>query len=188
MLENNPKMTDLSSYNNSWYNPGPIHHRIAWYIVNFIFFQNSLFPFSSLKRMLLRIFGAKIGEGVVIKPKVNIKYPWLLEIGEFSWIGEGVWIDNLAKVHIGKNVCLSQNAILLCGSHNYRKSTFDLEIDSIILEDGVWIGAEAIVAKGTICKSHSIVSLKSVAKGVLKEYGIYSGNPAVLIKKREIVE
>ena len=80
--------------------------------------MNPLNPFSGLKVFLLQLFGAKVGKGVVIKPNVNIKYPWLLEIGDYTWIGERAWIDNLAQVKIGKNCCISQGAMLLCGNNN----------------------------------------------------------------------
>jgi len=72
---NEAKSTDLSTFNNSWYNPGSPVRRALWYVINVAFFLNPLFPFSSLKCRLLRLFGAKIGKGVVIKPRVNIKQP-----------------------------------------------------------------------------------------------------------------
>ncbi|TXD81379.1 colanic acid biosynthesis acetyltransferase WcaF [Subsaximicrobium wynnwilliamsii] len=128
---------DLSKYNNSWYHPGSKLKLGLWYITNILFFRSSLVPFSSFKGSLLKLFGAKIGNKVVIKPRVNIKYPWFLEIGENTWVGEDVWIDNVAKVTIGKNVCLSQGAMILCGSHDYTKTSFDLMIAPITLEDGV---------------------------------------------------
>ena len=133
--------TDLSKYNISWYKPGNKLFIILWYFVNIIFFQNKLIPFNSIKIFLLKFFGAKLGEGVIIKPGVNIKYPWNLKIGDFVWIGEDVWIDNLAHVYIGNNVCISQGAMLLCGNHHYKKSTFDLIIGEITIKDGVWIAA-----------------------------------------------
>src|ERR1700719_3329993 len=80
--------------------------QISWYFINIIFFKNSLNTFSSLKVALLRLFGAKLGKGVVIKQAVNIKYPWKLQVGDYSWIGEEVWIDNLSDVIIGRNVTL----------------------------------------------------------------------------------
>src|SRR5687767_13826142 len=105
--------TDLSKFNNDWYRPGAnIVMRVAWYVTNAFFFASCL-PFGRLKVALLRLFGARVGQGVVIKPRVNIKYPWLLEIGSHVWIGEGVWIDNLATVTIGDHVCISQGAMLL---------------------------------------------------------------------------
>src|SRR3712207_2062095 len=87
---------DLSKYNNDWYSHGASKlKRVVWHFVNVLFFINPLNPISSLKIFLLRIFGAKIGKGVVIKPSVNIKHPWFLTIGNYTWIGENVWIDNL---------------------------------------------------------------------------------------------
>ena len=180
------KTSDLSKFRNDWYNPGNRFKRSFWFLVNAVFLQNPIIPFSSLKVFLLRTFGAKIGKNVVVKPNVNIKYPWNLSIGDNSWIGEKVWIDNLGKVIIGKNVCLSQSSFLLCGNHNYKKETFDLMIKEINLEDGVWIGAKATVCPGVTCKSHSVLSVGSIATSDLESYSIYQGNPAVKVKDRVI--
>lgn len=177
--------TDLSTYTTGDYSPGRGKLVVVcWYLVNTLFFKNSLSVSSGLKRILLRLFGARIGKCVIIKPNVNIKYPWRLSIGNHSWIGEGVWIDNLAEVSIGSHVCLSQGAMLLTGNHNYKKETFNLITKPITLEDGVWIGAQSVVCPGVHCKSHSILSVGSVANSDLKEYSIYQGNPAEFKRKR----
>jgi len=181
------QQTRLDLYDNSWYNPGGSKlSRLIWYFINAIIFNSALFPISSFKVLMLRVFGAKIGKGVVIKPSVNIKYPWKLEIDDFSWIGEEVWIDNLAKVQVGKSCCVSQGALLLCGNHNYSSSKFDLMIGEIHLENGAWIGANSIVCPGTVVKNHAVLSAGSLAKGILEPYSVYQGNPAVKIKDRTI--
>lgn len=186
---NKNKETDLSKFNNSWYYPGASNiKQLLWYITNAVIFKTSLFPLSQLKVALLKTFGAKVGRNVNIKPSVNIKYPWNLEIGDFSWIGENVWIDNLGKVIIGSNVCISQGALLLCGNHNYKKSSFDLIVGDIVIEEGVWIGAKCVVCPGVICKSHSVITVGSVVVKDTEPYGIYRGNLAVLIKQRMINE
>lgn len=177
---------NLSSYNNSWYKPGNKIKIICWYFINVLFIANPFNPINSLKVFILKLFGAKIGTGLQIKPCVNIKYPWLLEIGNHVWIGENVWIDNLDKVTIGDNVCISQGAMLLCGNHNYKKSTFDLIIGEIVLEEGVWIGAQAVVCPSVVCKSHSLLTVSSVATNNMDAYSIYRGNPAVKVKERLI--
>jgi putative colanic acid biosynthesis acetyltransferase WcaF len=181
--------TQLSTYNNSWYNPGKNSFiRLLWFGTNALFFVNSLNGSSVLKVRLLRLFGAKIGKGVVIKPGVNIKYPWNLSIGDYSWIGERVWIDSLGIVKIGSNCCVSQGAMFINGNHDYSKPTFDLIIKDITLEDGVWIGAGAMVTGGVVCGSHAVLSVMSVASTNLESYGIYRGNPAVKVKNRRISE
>ncbi|GAB2556939.1 WcaF family extracellular polysaccharide biosynthesis acetyltransferase [Spirosoma areae] len=178
--------TDLSRFSNSWYNPGPRPKVLLWYLVN-AFFLNTYLPIPArLKVAVLRLFGAKIGQGVMVKPAVNIKYPWLLRVGDYVWIGEQVWIDNLSQIDIGNNVCLSQGAMLLTGNHDYSRSTFDLTTQPITLADGVWIGAKSVVCAGVRCDSHAVLAVNSVATHSLAAYGIYQGNPAVWIRQRNI--
>ena len=180
-------MVHLDRFDNHWYQPGGNKIvRLLWYYINLLFFNSYWLPLSRLKVALLRLFGARVGSGVVIKPKVNIKYPWKLQIGDHCWIGERVWIDNLAEVKLGHHVCLSQGAMLLCGSHNYKKSSFDLIVGDISLEDGVWIGAQSVVCPGVTAASHSILSVSSVATQDMEPFTIYQGNPAVAKRKRKI--
>lgn len=178
--------TDLSKFDNSWYRPGNPVKILLWYFVNVLFFINPLNPLSSLKVFLLRIFGARIGNNVLIKPSVNIKYPWKLRIGNNVWVGEKVWIDNLDDVLIGDNACISQGALLLCGNHNYKKTSFDLVTKKIIIEEGAWVGAQSVVCGGVVCKSHSVLAVSSVANKDLDAYGIYQGNPAMKVRDRSV--
>jgi len=181
--------TDLSSYNNSFYNPkGGLVKRTLWYFTNHMIFNHGLLPFNFIKVIMLKLFGAKIGKGVHIKPSVNIKYPWHLELGNHVWIGEKVWIDNLTLVKVENNVCISQGAMLLTGNHNYKIPTFDLRVEEIVLGEGVWIGANAIVCPGIKCNSHSVLTVNSVATRNLDAFGIYQGNPAIKVKNRIIAE
>ncbi len=175
---------NLGEFDNSWYRPGSRFKLIAWYLVNVFFFKTS-FPFpSKFKALILTCFGGSVGKSVVIKPRVSIKYPWLLEIGDNSWVGEDVWIDNLANVTIGNNVCLSQGSFLLTGSHDYKKPSFDLILGEIILEDSVWIGAKSVVCPKVTCKVGSVLSVSSVATRDLESNKIYQGNPAVAKRLR----
>jgi putative colanic acid biosynthesis acetyltransferase WcaF len=179
--------TDLSTYNNHPYHPGgSAVKRVLWYYANALFFKTGLFPFYGLKVFLLRLFGAQIGRKVEIKPCVNIKYPWFLTIGDEVWIGENVWIDNLVMITIGSNVCISQGAVLLTGSHDYKKPSFNLVTGNIVLEDGVWIGALSIVNQGVTIASHAVLTSGSVATKNLEAYSVYQGNPAVKIRERVI--
>lgn len=181
--------TYLNNYDNSWYNPGgTMFKRFSWYFVNAMFIKNFLNPLSGLKIRLLKMFGAKIGQGVVIKPSVNIKYPWNLSIGDYTWIGENVWIDNLSQVTIGSNVCISQGAMLLCGNHNYKRPTFDLIVKPITIEDGAWVGAQSTVCPGVTMHSHSVLAVGSIASKDLAPFSVYRGNPAVKVADRVISE
>ena len=179
---------NLKDYDNSFYTTGRnASVRVLWYFVNSWFLNCSWNVFSGFKVALLRIFGARVGDGVVIKPNVSVKYPWKLTIGNHVWLGENVWIDNLAQVTIGDNCCLSQGVMLLCGSHSLKSRTFELKIGEIVLEEGVWIGAKSIVYKNTVCRSHAVLSMNSVAIGELEAYQVYRGNPAVRVFERNVL-
>jgi putative colanic acid biosynthesis acetyltransferase WcaF len=178
---------DLSEYQNNWYFPGNKIKIILWTLTSGVVFRTSLPTPSSIKIAILKMFGAKIGKGVVIKPNVNIKYPWNLSVGKYSWIGESVWIDNLDKVYIGDNCCLSQGCYLLTGNHDFTSPTFDLIISEINIENESWVGAKAVVCPGVTLKHASILTVGSIATKNMDEFGIYQGNPAIKIKQRSIL-
>ncbi|GFE84238.1 colanic acid biosynthesis acetyltransferase WcaF [Steroidobacter agaridevorans] len=180
-------LTRLDDYDRRGYSPqASIARRVAWYVVHALLFDSWLLPVSAPKVWLLRAFGARMGRRIVIKPRVRIKYPWLLSVGDFAWIGEGSWIDNLAKVTIGAHACVSQDAYLLTGNHDYRDLRFGLITAPIQLEDGAWVGARAIVCPGVTLKRMSVLTAGSILTATTEEYGIYRGNPAALVKRRSL--
>jgi putative colanic acid biosynthesis acetyltransferase WcaF len=176
---------NLSRYDNSHYHPGAgTLRRAAWYVFNALVFDSWVMPVSAVKRPLLRLFGARIGRGVVIKPRVNIKNPWRLSIGDHCWVGEGVWIDNVADVRIGSNVCLSQGAYLVTGNHDYRDDAFRLVTGDITIEDGVWVAAFAVVCPGVTIRSGCVLSVRCVATADTEPGWVYQGSPAVKVRPR----
>ena len=182
------KKVDLASFTTGGFDKGAGALKIIlWYFINALIVRASWNPFMGIKIFFLKVFGAKIGKGLVIKNNVCIKFPWKLTIGDNVWIGENCWIDNLDYVSIGNNVCISQGALLLTGNHDYTLSSFDYRNRPIVIEDGVWVGAKAVVCPGVKLYSHSILTVGSVATKNMEEYGIYQGNPAKLIRKRYIL-
>jgi putative colanic acid biosynthesis acetyltransferase WcaF len=144
----------------------------------------SWIPGAAHRRWLLRAFGAKIGEGVDIKPGVRVKFPWRLEVGDHSWLGENVWIDNLDKVSIGANCCISQGAYLCTGSHDWSRSTFDLITAPIRIDEGAWIAACSKIGPGVTVGEGAVLGLGSVANKDLQPWTIYLGVPAVYVRAR----
>jgi len=159
--------------------------QLLWYFTSALFFRSGLIPVSSILVLILRLFGARIGKDVRVKPYIHIKFPWKLTLGDHSWLAE-CYIENLTDVYIGRNCCVSQGAMLLTGNHNYKSEGFDLITAPIVLEDGAWVGAKATVCSGVTCKTHSVLSVASVATQDLEAYGIYQGNPAVKVRDRII--
>jgi len=159
---------------------------LLWLIISNIFFLTNIPYPNFLKTLLLKLFGAKIGKGLVIKPWVKIKLPWKLIIGDNVWLGENCWLDNISEITIGNNCCISQGALLITGNHDYKKISFDLITKEIIMEDGCWIGANSIVTGGVTLKTHAILSIGSSTSKNLEAFMIYRGNPAEVINKRNI--
>ena len=155
-----------------------------WFLCSPLLIRNPLIPFSGLRKWILISFGARIGKDARIRPGVIIKFPWKLTMGDHVWLGENCWIDNITDVKIGSHVCISQGAMLCTGNHNYKSAGFELVLKPITIEDGVWIGAKALVAPGVTACSHSVLTAGSVATKDMEAHGIYQGNPAALIKSR----
>ena len=136
---------------------------VLWYLINNLFF-NSFIPGSKLRIIILNMFGADINKSAYIKPRVYIKFPWKLKIGKYSWIGEKVWIDNIDHVEIGNNCCISQGVYFCTGNHDFKKETFDLKSEKILIEDSVWVGAMTIICPGSYIKSNQFIKTGSVFK------------------------
>ena len=158
---------------------------MMWYLVNALFVRASWNPLMGVKIALLKTFGAKIGKGLVIKNEVRIKSPWYLTIGDNCWLGERCWIDNLDKVSIGSNVCISQGALLLTGNHDYKLPTMPYRNAPIVIKDGVWIGANSTVCPGVTVHENAILTVGSVATKDMEANGVYQGNPAEWKRERE---
>lgn len=158
---------------------------LAWMLVSALFVRSWL-PGSAHRRFLLRLFGADIGQGVVVKPGVRVKFPWRLKVGDDSWIGEDVWIDNLAMVEIGSNCCISQGVYLCTGDHDWSKPAFDLKTGAIRINDQAWIAAKAIVRPNVSIGSGAVLALGSVATTDLAAWTVYQGNPATAVTDRRL--
>jgi putative colanic acid biosynthesis acetyltransferase WcaF len=178
---------DLSLFNNDTYRPGRSHlWQAAWFFFGLPVLRSALLPFSGLRIRLLRLFGARVGNGVVVKPGVRVKYPWRLAIGDHCWIGEDCWIDNVAGVRIGSNVCLSQASYLCTGNHDWTDPAFALTARDIVLEDGVWIGAKAVVCPGVTLGEGAVVAAGAVAARSVPAWEIHAGNPAKFARYRQL--
>ncbi len=177
----------LDNYTVGTYTPGAtLLRQLLWYFIGSPLFSSYWLPFTGFKVWILRRFGAEIGQQVTIKPGVKIKFPWRLTVGDYVWIGENAWLDNVAPITIESHVCLSQEVYLCTGNHDYRDRNFKLIPAPIHIEQGSWIAARAVVGPGVTVGSGAVLALASVTGRSLQPMTIYAGNPAQQVKKRTI--
>jgi putative colanic acid biosynthesis acetyltransferase WcaF len=156
----------------------------AWYLIKCAFFLSALPWPSSLKRALLRLFGARIGAHVYIKPRVNVHFPWKLEVGDHTWIGEEVYLLNMEPIVIGAHCCISQRAFLCTGNHDFRQVSMPFRNRSIVVEEGAWIGAQSFVGPGVTVGSEAVVAAGSVVTKSLPRGMRCAGNPCIVLGPR----
>ncbi|MCF4967939.1 WcaF family extracellular polysaccharide biosynthesis acetyltransferase [Nostoc sp. CMAA1605] len=179
----------LDTYSVGEYSPGvPFWQQLSWYFFGSPLVESHLLPISSIKVLVLRWFGARIGQGVRIKPGVRVKFPWRLTVGDYVWIGEDAWIDNLAHVTIESHVCISQGVYLCTGNHDWSRPDFQLMIAPILIQESSWIAAKSVIGPGVTVGRGAILALGSVTGRSLEPMTIYAGNPAQSIKKRKITQ
>jgi putative colanic acid biosynthesis acetyltransferase WcaF len=180
-------LVDLARFENSAYDPGrSFLIRSLWFFVGQPLLRCPILTSSSFRRMLLRMFGAKIGLHAVIKPGVRVKYPWNLVAGDACWLGEDCWIDNLATVTLGDNVCISQGAYLCTGSHDWSDPGFALITRPITIGEGGWLAARASVGPGVVVGPFAVAGFGSVITRDIPAYEVHSGNPGIFVRRREI--
>lgn len=155
-----------------------------WFLCKAIFFRCSPVFMYRFRCFILRLFGAKIGINVKIRPSVDVFYPWNLSIGDNSYIAENVIIYNLDYISIGNNVSISMCTVLCTGSHDYISKTFDLLLSPIEIADEVWIAADCFVMPGVKIGMYSVLGARSFLKCQINENEIWAGHPAKFIKNR----
>lgn len=175
----------LDHYTPGTYTPGvSVWKHLLWYFIGSPLVRSYWLPFSFLKVAVLRLFGAQIGQQVRIKPGVRVKFPWRLRVGDWVWIGEDTWIDNLALVCVESHVCLSQSVYLCTGNHDWSHPSFRLIPAPIYIREGAWLAACTVVGPGVTVGRESVLTLGSVAGRSLEPMTIYTGNPALAVKLR----
>ena len=155
-----------------------------WWIIQAIFFRGSPQFMYGFRRFLLRVFGAKIGKKVILRPSVKITYPWKVSIGNYSWIGDNVTLYSLGEIEIGNNVVVSQESYLCTGSHDYTKLDFPIYQKKICIEDECWLATDVYIAPGVSIGRGCVLGARSSVYKNMPEGWICYGNPAKPIKKR----
>ena len=159
-------LRDFTGANYSRGRPWPV--QLLWMLVSRCVTMRWWCP-NRLRVFILRSFGARIGTGTLIRHDVKIHWPWKLEIGHHTWIGESTWILNLEPVVIGSNTCISQDVLLCTGSHDRFSPTFEFDNAPIVIGDSVWIATRATILRGVHVADGATVGATAVVTGDVPE-------------------
>ncbi|MDW8202602.1 MAG: hormogonium polysaccharide biosynthesis acetyltransferase HpsU [Cyanobacteriota bacterium SKYGB_h_bin112] len=173
-----PPQVDLRRYHQAGFQRG----RPGWIVLLWWFLQAVIFPitphaFHAPRIALLRLFGAKIGRGVVIRPSARVTFPWKLVIGNYSWIGDDVVLYNLDNIRIGDHCVISQRSYLCTGSHDIADPCFQLQTGEIVIGNGVWIATDCFVAPNVHIGANTVVGARSSVFGHLPAGQVCWGTP-----------
>jgi putative colanic acid biosynthesis acetyltransferase WcaF len=158
--------------------------RLLWLVVQSFIFSNIPAPFHKARASLLRLFGAKIGKGAHIYPKVKVWAPWNLEVGEEAGIANGVILYTQGKISIGKRAVVSQNSHLCAGTHDYEQAGMPLVTKPIIIDDYAWVTTEVFIHPGVTIGEGAVVGARSVVNKNLPAWTVCSGHPCKPLKAR----
>lgn len=179
------QLQDLSQYNTPKNFRGRTKIVVQlWWLTQSILFNNSPQVLYGWRRFLLRLFGAEIGKGVIIRPSVQITYPWKIKIGDYSWIGDNVVLYSLGEIKIGSNTVISQRSYLCTGSHDYSKIDFPIFSKKISIGNQCWLATDVYVGPGISIMDGTIVGARSSVFKDLPSNKICLGSPAKIIKDR----
>ncbi|NJR21752.1 MAG: colanic acid biosynthesis acetyltransferase WcaF [Richelia sp. CSU_2_1] len=178
---------DLRQYNQSNFDRGkPGWFVLLWWLLQAIVFPLTPHPFNHIRRWLLRLFGAQIGRGVIVRPTARFTYPWKVEIGDWSWIGDDVVFYSLDRISIGKHCVISQKSYLCTGTHDSRDPAFRLITASVIIHDGAWIAADCFISPGVEIGANTLIGARSSVFKNMPAGFVCMGNPCVPRYRREI--
>lgn len=168
-----------------WHPGAALWVQALWFCLGSPLLAARWLPGSGWRGLLLRSFGASIGQGCRFKPGLRVKFPWRLQVGDACWLAEDAWLDNLAPISLGDRVCVSQGVYLCTGNHDFRSPGFDLRLGSIVVASDAWIAARAVLAPGTRIGTGAVVSLAAVVTAEVPPLAIVRGNPAVVVGQRK---
>lgn len=163
--------------------------RLIWNITCLLLFRPFFLPcFKKWRNFVLRLFGATIGEGCVVRSNAEIWDPKNLTMGRYTCIGPQAKIYNPAPIILGDKVTISQYAYLCTASHDITNQSNPLITDLIIVDSFAWVAADAFVGMGVTIGEGAVVGARAAVFKDVEPWTVVGGNPAKFIKKREILD
>lgn len=158
--------------------------RVSWTLAWLLLARFTPPPCHAWRALLLRLFGARLGRNVRVHGSAMIWLPANLDLGDNVLIGPGARLYNQGRIRIGAHSIVSQRAHLCASSHDLADPAFQLELRPISLGENCWVAAEAFVGPGVTMGDGAVLGARGALFQDAAGGGVYSGNPARLIKQR----
>ena len=178
MLQEETTFVDLRQYDQSNFDRGkPGWFVLLWWLVQAIAFPLTLHPFNGIRCQILRLFGGKVGQGVIVRPTARFTYPWKVTVGNYSWIVDDVVFYSLDEITVGEHCVISQKSYLCTGGHDIKDPKFELKTAPIDIENGVWVGMDCFVGPGVKIGSNSVIGARSSVFKTMPSDQVCIGSP-----------
>lgn len=184
-------MTGSIDFYKAGQSPWSLKHRIGvlcWEICWSIFCSWTPKPANAWRLLILRSFGAAVGPNAFVHQRARIAVPWHLEMQERATLGDRANIYALAPIVIGKGATIAQEAYICAGTHNFSSDRMELLTREIQIGEGAFVGARAFVMPGVRIGEYAVVGACSVVTRDVPPWKIVAGNPAQVVKEREIAD
>lgn len=158
--------------------------RVLWGVVWAVLFRPSPAPFFGWRRVLLRLFGARISGSAVVYPSTRVWAPWNLTMEPYACLGREVDCYSVAPISIGRGATVSQRVFLCTASHDIRVPGNPLTTGPIVIKEGAFVFAEAFVGMNVVVEAGAVVAARAVVVRSVPEGEIVAGNPARTIGRR----
>lgn len=155
-----------------------------WWLVQATLFRWSPQFAYGFRNALLRIFGANIGQKVIIRPTVTVTYPWKVSIGDYAWVGDDAVLYSLGDIEIGAHAVVSQRSYLCGGDHDYKQVSFPIQSRKIVVGAQAWLAADVFVAPGVTIGQGAVIGARSSVFKDMPAGMVCFGYPCVPVKKR----
>ena len=180
-------LVNLRNYKSSNYNRGKSKWLVMiWWLLQAIAFPLSLHNFNNFRCWLLRLFGAKIGHGVVIRPTARFTYPWKISIGNYSWIGDNVVLYSIDRIAIGSHTVISQKSYLCTASHDFCDPSFPTTTSPIRIGNGAWIATDCFIAPGVTIGANAVIGARSSVFRDIPQQQVAWGSPCIARYRRQM--
>lgn len=157
-----------------------------WWLMQATLFKGSPQFAYGFRRWLLRMFGAQVGQGVVIRPSVTITYPWNVRIGDYAWVGDDVVLYSLGEIEIGAHAVVSQSSYLCAADHDYTDSSFPIRSSKITIGSEAWVAADVFVAPGVTIGQAAVIGARSSVFADMPAGMVCFGYPCKPMKQRTL--